>query len=48
MRQMSETTANIIRALGVALLLSVSVARAYAYLPDGIDWRDTYRPAALA
>ena len=56
MRQMFETTAglttwrNLERALGVAVLLSailILIVLAYAYLPDGIDWRDTYRPAAL-
>jgi len=53
---MFETTAglttwrNLERALGVAVLLSailILIVLAYAYLPDGIDWRDTYRPAAL-
>lgn len=37
-----------IRAIVILIALGGLVALATVYLPSGIDWRETYRPAALA
>lgn len=43
-----ESNLNTAKVLLVCLLASIIVVLSSIYLPTGIDWRDTYRPAALA
>lgn len=45
---MQARTHNTFKVLLLCLFAGLIVAAAALYLPEGIDWRDTYRPAALA
>lgn len=43
-----KSNLNVCRVILLCLLIVALVVLASRYLPDGIDWRDTYRPASLA